>query len=78
MMDTDRKAALLERYKKELAELEAKTDECPDLVDFTYDFAKAHGLTGSDMEPVIPKDLLECSMPTVLDIIDATEDFELE
>ncbi len=78
MMDTDRKAALLERYKKELAELEAKTDECPDLVDFTYDFAKAHGLTGSDMEPVIPKDLLECSMPTVLDMIDATEDFELE
>lgn len=77
-MDTDRKAALLERYKKELAELEAKTDECPDLVDFTYDFAKAHGLTGSDMEPVIPKDLLECSMPTVLDMIDATEDFELE
>ena len=78
MMDTDRKAALLERYKKELAELEAKTDECPDLVDFTYDFAKAHGLTGSDMEPVIPKDLLECSTPTVLDMIDATEDFELE
>ena len=78
MMDTDRKAALLERYKKELAELEAKTDECPDLVDFTYDFAKAHGLTGSDIEPVIPKDLLECSMPTVLDMIDATEDFELE
>ena len=78
MMDTDRKAALLERYKKELAELEAKTDECPDLVDFTYDFAKAHGLTGSDMEPVIPKDLLECSMPTVLDMIDATEDFPLE
>ena len=78
MMDTDRKAALLERYKKELAELDAKTDECPDLVDFTYDFAKAHGLTGSDMEPVIPKDLLECSMPTVLDMIDATEDFELE
>ena len=78
MIDTDRKAALLERYKKELAELEAKTDECPDLVDFTYDFAKAHGLTGSDMEPVIPKDLLECSMPTVLDMIDATEDFELE
>ena len=77
-MDTDRKAALLERYKKELAELEAKTDECPDLVDFTYDFAKAHGLTGSDMEPVIPKDLLECSMPTVLDMIDATEDFPLE
>lgn len=77
-MDTDRKAALLERYKKELAELEAKTDECPDLVDFTYDFAKAHGLTGSDIEPVIPKDLLECSMPTVLDMIDATEDFELE
>jgi hypothetical protein len=78
MMDTDRKAALLERYKKKLAELESKTDEFPDLVYYTVAFAKKHGLTGSDMEPVIPKDLLECSMPTVLDMIDATGDFELE
>lgn len=78
MKTTTDKKELLERYKKELAELEVKTDECPDLVDFTYDFAKAHGLTGSDMEPVVPKDILECCIPTVLDMIDAREGFEIE
>ncbi len=78
MQTTTEKEKLLEQYKKKLTVLESRTDSFPDLVDFTVSYARKHGLTGEDMEPVIPKDVLECCMPSVLDMIDAAEGFEFE
>lgn len=78
MDDNKRKAELLNRYKKELAKLKAKTSSYPKLVDFTVAFAIDNGLSGSDMQPVIPQDMLECCIPTVLDMIDATEEYIVE
>lgn len=77
-MTTTEKKKLLERYQKKITAMEDKPVSYPDMVYYTVAFARRHGLSGADMEPVIPKDILECSMPTVLDMIDASDDFELE
>lgn len=78
MKTTTEKKRLLKQYKEKLSELEAKTDSFPDLVGFTVDFAREHKLTGDDMESVIPRDILECCVPSVLDMIDMPEGVELE
>ncbi|MBQ4615075.1 MAG: hypothetical protein IJB31_09145 [Akkermansia sp.] len=73
-----KKEVLLEQYKRELSELEKKTDSYPDLIDFTVEFAMKHKLDANDMAAVIPQDMLECCVPTVLDMIAATDEFPVE
>lgn len=77
MMDVAKKK-LLKRYQVKIAQMEDRLVSYPDMVNYTVAFATKYNLTSADMKSVIPKDILECSMPSVLDMIDAPEGMELE
>lgn len=78
MQETKSKKTILERYKILLEELFSQNSEELDIIIATVKFARIHRLTSDDMEPFIPKRLLSCCVPSVLDMIDADEEHPVE
>lgn len=73
-----KKEERIAQYKRELEAMKSQSDDFFDLFNYTVDFAKKYHLTGEDMESVVPSELVIGVKPTVLDAIDATEEFPVE